>query len=330
MGYTTGGEEKTADKIPLNSTRVEVQFNTEPEWLPVTRIEGKRLPKKEAKTRPDGGKRAVILPDLQLPYIDEQALSVALQIVRDVKPDQIIFIGDALDLSAWSKYIQRPEYAQATRESFTQLYQLLYGLRAENRQAQIVVLEGNHSARIEKNLLMNAQSAFGLKRADQPEGWPVMSVPNLCAFDTLDIEYIPGYPANRFWLNERLQIIHGDLARPNGKSARAIVNRERVSTIFGHTHRIEQASQTSQDYHGGKQHHTFNIGCLCRLDGAVPSLKTGIDGRTGENIPNYMDWAHGLLVVDYQEGDAPFHAQQVHINTFDDYHTRFNGRTYTP
>jgi len=330
MGYTTGGEEKTADKIPLNSTRVEVHFDTEPQWPVVTRIEGKSLPKKEAKTKPDGGKRAVILPDLQLPYVDEKALSVAIQIIQDTKPDQIIFIGDTLDLSAWGRFVQRPEFAEATRESFKQFYNLLYGLREDNRTAQIIVIEGNHEERMNRDLLMNAQSAYGLKRADQPEGWPVMSVPNLCAFDTLDIEYVPGYPANRFWLNERLQIIHGDLARPSGKSARAVVNRERVSTIFGHTHRIEQASQTSQDYHGGKQHQTFNIGTLSLINGGVPSGKSGYDSRTGQTLQNFHDWQHGLMVVDYQEGDKPFHAQQVHINTFDDYNTRFNGKTYQP
>lgn len=318
------------EKHDLSASRFTIEFESEPKWPVVTAIKGNRLPKKEAKTRPDGGKRAVILPDLQFPYVDEQALGVAIQIIQDVKPDQIIFIGDTLDLSAWGKYVQRPEFAEATKHSFKQLYDLLYGLRADNRHSDIIVLEGNHEARMDKDLLLNAQNAYGLKKVTQPEGWPVMSVPNLCDFESLDVEYIPGYPANRYWLNERLQIIHGDLARPSGKSARAVVSRERVSTIFGHTHRIEQASQTSQDYNGGKQHHTFNIGTLSKIDGGVPSVKTGYDTKTGAHIENYMDWQHGLMVVDYQEGDAPFHAQQVHINTFDGYTTRFNGKTYKP
>jgi hypothetical protein len=328
MGYKDADGE--ASSIPLHGTRFEIAFDSEPKWPPVTQIKGERLPKKEAKTRPDGGKRAVIMPDLQLPYVDEKALSVALQVIQDVKPDQIIFIGDTLDLSAWSKYVQRPEFADATRGSFIQLYELLFGLRADNRHAEIIVLEGNHEARMDKDLLINAQHAHGLKKVTEPEGWPVMSVPNLCDFESIDIQYIPGYPANRFWLNERLQIIHGDLARPNAKSAKAVVNRERVSTIFGHTHRRESATATSQDYHGGKQHSTYNIGCLCRLDGAVPSGKTGYDPRTGRNVENYMDWAHGLMVVDYLPGDKPFHAQQVEINTFDGYQTRFNGKFYEP
>lgn len=328
MGFKDNDGE--ASSIPLNGARFEVHFDSEPQWPPVTRIEGKRLPKKEAKTRPDGGKRAVILPDLQLPFVDEQALSIATQIIQDVKPDQIIFIGDTLDLSSWGRFVQRPEFAEATRQSFEQFYQLLYGLRAANRTAEIIVLEGNHEERMQRDLLLNAKAAYGLKKVTDPEGWPVMSVPNICDFESLDIEYIPGYPANRYWLNERLQIIHGDLARPNGKSARAVVNRERVSTIFGHTHRRESATVTSQDYHGGKQHQTYNIGCLARLDGAVPSGKTGYDTRTGKSVQNFMDWQHGLMVVDYQPGNAPFHAQQVEINTFDGYHTRFNGKTYAP
>lgn len=302
----------------------------EPEWLPVQRVESVRLPKREAKTRPDKSKTAVILPDLQVPYHDEQAVSVALQIIKDIKPDKIVLLGDALDLSAWGRYVQRPEYATATQDAIITLHKLLATLRTMNRTAEIVVMAGNHEKRMENMLLQNAQAAYGLKRADQLTNWPVMSVPFLAAFDTLDVEYVDGYPASRYWINERLQVRHGNIARPAGKTVLAVNNDERVSTIFGHIHRIENAWGTKNVYDGGRMNAAWAIGCLCRIDGHVPSTKSAVDQRTMQPIQNYENWQQGFAVVDYEDGDASFNVQQVFINTFTDYETRFRGKVYTP
>ena len=55
-------------------------------------------------------KLAVILPDPQIgyrrddetgeldPFHDEQAISLAMQVVRDLQPDKVVNIGDTLDL----------------------------------------------------------------------------------------------------------------------------------------------------------------------------------------------------------------------------------------
>lgn len=329
MGYTTGeGPERRADKIPLNSTTFEVTFENEPKWPPVTRVESVRLPKRESLKAPQASKNAVILPDLQMPFQSPEAVSVALQIIREVKPDKIILLGDTLDLSAWSKYIQHPEFATATQDAIIQLHQLLVTLRKSCPRAEIIVLAGNHENRMGNTLLQNAQAAYGLKRADQPDGWPVMSVPNLCAFDMLDVEYVDGYPANRYWINERLQVRHGNVARPGGKTAVAIANDEKVSTIFGHIHRIESQFKTVNVYEGGRTSAAYGIGALCRIDGHVPSTKSGINQKTNQPVENYENWQNGFAVVSYQDGDAPFSVEQVYVNTFDKYRTSYRGKVY--
>lgn len=331
MGYTTGeGPERRANKIPLNSTTFEVTFENEPKWPPVTRVESVKLPKRESLKPPEASRSAVILPDLQIPFQSPEAVSVALQIVRDVKPDKVILLGDTLDLSAWSKYLQYPEFATATQDAIIQLHQLLATLRKMCPRAEIVVMAGNHEQRMAKTLLTNAQAAYGLKRADEPEGWPVMSVPNLCAFDMLDVEYIDGYPANRYWINERLQVRHGNVARPGGKTAVAIANDEKVSTIFGHIHRIESQFKTVNVYEGGRTSAAYGIGALCRIDGHVPSTKSGMNQRTNQPVENYENWQSGFAVVGYQDGDSPFNVEQVYINTFQNHETMYRGKKYQP
>jgi len=269
----------------------------------------------------------LILPDLQIPFQDEKALEVALKIVRDVKPDKVIVVGDLLDLSAWSKFLQRPEWALQTQQAVIRAHQLMAEIRQLCPTADIIALEGNHDLRMNTHMQKNAMAAMGLKRADQLEHWPVMSVPYLCAFDTLDIEYISGYPANRYWINENLQVRHGDKVRSNASTAKAISEDERVSTIFGHTHRLETHYKTKQTYDGGKINAAFSPGCLCKIDGSVPGRNTGYD-LDGKTIESYDNWQAGIAVVNYEEGNGSFDVQLLFINTFDGYRTMYNGKIY--
>lgn len=327
MGYKdSDGEAQSHD---LHASKFELLFEHEPLWDTVKRIESVKLPKKEVAPKSDA-RRAVILPDLQIPFQDEKAVEVALKIVRDVKPDKIVLLGDMLDLSAWSKYTQKPEWALQTQDAIVYAHKLLATLRMMCPSAEIVVLAGNHDARMENQMLQNLQAAYRLKRADQLDGYPVMSVPYLCAFDQLDIEYIPGYPANRYWINDRLQARHGSISRNGASTAKAISNDERVSTIFGHIHKLETHYQTKQVREGGRTNAAFSPGCLCKIDGSVPGTNTGYDTRTNQALENYANWQHGLMVVDYEDGDSAFYPQQIFINTFNDYEARYNGKTYRP
>lgn len=314
----------------LHRKRFDVAFDHEPKWPPVTRVESVTLPKKESKKAPETSRTAVILPDIQFPFVDEQALSIALQVLRDVKPDKVILLGDALDLSAWGKYVQMPEWATATQGAIIQLHQLLATIRKIAPTSEIVVMAGNHEARMANHLKNNAMAAYGLKKADDPEGWPVMSVPYLCAFDKLDVDYVDGYPANRYWINERLQVRHGHLVRSGASTARAVSDDERVSTIFGHVHRIETQYKTVNVYDGGRTNFAHTPGCLCRIDGHVPSMKGGTDQRTNQPVQNYENWQQGLSVVNYHDGDNAFNLEQIYINTFQDYETMYRGKTYRP
>lgn len=329
-GYIKNADNEIEYTKPMENhqVRFSVEFDNEPKWPPVNRVESVAIPKREQseKDRLRTSKRAMVLSDLQIPFQDKNAVGVALEALRDYKPDKVVLVGDLLDLSAWSKYIQRPEWATATQEAVNQAHNLLAAIRKLAPTAEIVVLEGNHDKRMENYALNNAQAAFGLKRADQPEGWPVLSVPYLTAMDTLDIEYVSGYPANRYWINKNLQVRHGNIAR-KGNTAVAVAQEERVSTIFGHIHRVETQYLTHHTYDGGKTIGAWSIGCLCDIMGAVPSVKGGVD-LSGRPVPNAENWQQGIAVVDYEDGDGAFSVQPIYINTFMDYSMIVNGRKY--
>lgn len=322
MGYKDAdGEAQSHD---LRAVRFELEFDSEPKWPLPTRVESVKLQRKEPLKETDT-KTCIIFPDVQIPFQDEQALAVALEIMQKVKPDRVVFLGDLLDLSAWGRFIQQPEWATATQGAINRAHQLLAAIRKALPTAEIQVMAGNHEERMPKTLLANARAAYGLKRADSLDGWPVMSVPFLCAFDQLDVEYLPGYPANRIWLNRNLQIRHGMNTRKKGGSSRGALAAEKVSTIFGHDHRISSSITTLTEFDGGKQIHAYGSGCLCRLDGHVPSYHSGKD-LDGAPVEQYEDWQHGFVLATYDESN--FHVEQVPISTFNGYQTMFRGKVY--
>jgi predicted phosphodiesterase len=314
----------------------------QPKWPVIQRAESKIYPvkTKERKVEPGQYQKAVILPDPQIGYLrysdgsieamhDEKAIEVALQIIKDVKPDKVICLGDYLDLAEFSRYEQSPEFAFTSQLAIDYGHKLLATIRATLPYSEIAVIEGNHDARLAKKLKANAMAAFGLRRAEDTTGWPVLSPPYLMAFDQLGVEYVEGYPAGKYWINERLQLIHGHIVRSNGSTAAALAKQENVSTITGHIHRIEAHYDTQNIYKGGRTNAAFSPGCLCRIDGAVPSAKGGnrLDGRP---VRNFENWAQGLAVVNYETGDGPFHYEQIYINTFENYRTMYRGKVYTP
>jgi hypothetical protein len=308
---------------PLYGLQLEADpVKFQPAWPLATRVESAKLTRREPLKQKDL-KTCMVFPDVQIPFESKEALDVALQVMANVKPDRVVFLGDILDLSPWSKYVQQKEFADATQAAIVSAHQLLASIRKALPAAQIQVMAGNHEERLPKQLLQNAREAYGLKRADSLDGWPVMSVPYLCAFDRLDVDYIPGYPANRLWLNPNLQIRHGSRTGKKGAGARANVAAEKISTISGHDHRLSSHSSTINTYEGAQQIHAYGAGCLCRLDGHVPSVWQGRD-LDGQPIKQYEDWQNGFVIATYDENN--FHVEQVPIGL--DHKAMFRGKIY--
>lgn len=290
--------------------------------------------------KPHAGKTAVILPDPQIgyrfyqdtqeydPFHDQRAMDVALAVVERIRPDKVIFLGDYLDLPTFGKYEQEATFARTTQKSIDVGYQYLATIRAMLPLAEIVLLEGNHDRRLEKLVTRNAMEAFGLRRADDIGGWPVLSLPHLLRLSELGVSYVGGYPAGAYWINDRLKCIHGSIVRSSGSTAKAVVDEERVSVIFGHIHRIETQYKTSGTREGGRTRLAHTPGCLCRIDGAVPSYKGSTD-LSGRPVEHYENWQQGLSVVSYEDGDGPFSIESVFINTMDEYRTTYGNTLFS-
>jgi hypothetical protein len=163
---------------------------------------------------------------------------------------------------------------------------------------------------MEKFVMINAASAWGLKRANIDE-LPVMSIPYLLRLDEIGVEYIDAYPAGAYWLTENLRAIHGNKVRSGGSTAAAYTNADpHISTIFGHVHRQELQSKTVFNRDGAIKSVAVSPGCLCRVDGAVPSVNgsTHIDGKSAQYFEN---WQQGVTVVTIEDNQAFFELVQI-------------------
>lgn len=273
----------------------------------------------------NGWRTAVVLPDPQIgfrqlsdgsldPFHDERAMDVALQIVAEVKPDKIVNAGDLLDLPAQSRYAQRPEWQHTTQHAIDRAHRFLAQQRATVPNAEIELMEGNHDKRLPDFILRNAMASFGLRRANLPDDWPVMTVPFLLRLDELEVKYVDGYPAAESWINDRLVVRHAPKKmNSSGSSAARSIEDERVSSLFAHIHRLEMTHRTRPKRGGFAQTLAASVGCLCRIDGAVPGYNSATDSF-GRPLLTYPDnWQNGCAVVHYQQGDAPFTVDLIPI-----------------
>jgi metallophosphoesterase superfamily enzyme len=331
------GDDGEPRVIDLHGIEFVPTFADGPQWPVIQPGPTIKLPAAPRQARPLVGFRTCVIgPDIQFGYYhgangelvpihDEAALSIFLAYVADTQPDEIVLVGDNLDLAEFGKYRLTPAFQGTTQATIDRATRFCAELRARAPRARIRWIAGNHEERLPNFILDNAAAAFGIKVGETPDSWPVMSVPFLCQFDRYSIEYLPGYPASKVWINDRLRVIHGHKVKSSGSTAHAYLATEKTSVIFGHIHRREYAARSREDHDGVKEIMAASPGCLCRVDGVVPSTKGGMD-LEGRPVPTTEDWQQGFAVVRYEPGDGRFTYTNVAIH---DGWAMVDGREYT-
>lgn len=280
---------------------------------------------KERSGKGTGWKKCVILPDIQFgyrrlldgtldPFHDERACDIAIQVIERERPDLVILLGDLLDLAPVGRHRFEAGFAMTVQPALERAYRFLAKVAA--LAGEVRLLSGNHDERIQHYITDNAIHAFGLKKAGAvPEAWPVMSIPYLLNLEELGIEYVGAYPAGATYINDKLACIHGaKIGNRNRTAAQLVVEDEQVSVIYGHTHKRALAAKTRNSRGEPKFAVAYSPGCLCRIDGGVPSVKGGVDAF-GRPIKSWEDWQQGIAVIQYMDtpDDYRFHIEEIPI-----------------
>ncbi|MFE4229147.1 hypothetical protein ACFRJ8_14805 [Arthrobacter sp. NPDC056886] len=239
------------------------------------------------------------------PFHDEAAMGVFIQAATQLQPDKIQILGDFLDLASQGRFAQEAAFAQTTQEALNAGHLFLAKLRAACPDAEIVVIEGNHDKRMQNFIEANAVAAFGLKRAGLPDSWPVMSLPYLLRLDELNVQYVDAYPAATDWDNDTTRNTHGTKANSRGSTtSQYVFELPHLNTWAGHTHRVEITYRSVMGARGeAVESYSANPGCLCRVDGAVPSVNgaIGADGTPARIVEN---WQQGFGLAYYNDTES--------------------------
>ena len=268
--------------------QIRASFLRIPGWASVE-IKAHKLPR-VVRSGPES--RAMFVPDTQhgfrrqddgsmVPMHDEAACQLAVEAARLWKPHVIYLLGDHLDLAAWSLKFSRPRNVMwTTTETLQAVHDWIAGFRKACPSARIIYLEGNHENRIHRAVLERIGEAEGLRAALADR--PVLSIPNLLALDSLDVEYMGPYGAESVLWN-RVGVSHGT---KHGQRVGQLLSKRLPSSTYswvqGHDHKM--AIGTRAIHEKGEVRHITGMcpGTLSRVDGTVPGVT---------NRPN---WSQGI------------------------------------
>lgn len=258
--------------------------------------------------------------DAQLEFGDPIALANFQTAVRETQPDNIVFVGDMIDLPALSKYPQRQEWVGSTQRGIDTYSAYLAQTRANAPNANIYVVHGNHEQRLVNFIERQASDLSGLRRA--MGGQAILSIGFLARYDELEVQAIDGYPNGTLWLEDNLKFVHGTNAKTGGSNAARYLSTEMETTIYGHTHRQELAFRTRATRLGSYTVAAASPGSLCARDGTVPGVYFTPDAE-GNTVKKANNWQAGLLQIHHE---GPHH--EITPVQFTDRGFLLNGKRY--
>lgn len=238
-------------------------------------------------------------------FHDQDAMDLFAEVCRIEQPESIVILGDFLDLPSQGRWAQEAGFARTTQMALDAGHAWLATLRFVAPDARIVLIEGNHDKRMQTHIETNALASVGLKRANMPESWPVMSIQNLLRLDDIGVEYQDAYPAAAYWDDEQTRNIHGTKSNSKGSTTSQYSQAlPHISTWVGHTHRAEITYKTVIGARGDRlDTYTANPGCLCRTDGTVPGVHGALHAD-GSSAWIVEDWQQGFGSLLYGSGQA--------------------------
>lgn len=236
----------------------------------------------------------IIIGDAHVPFQDNDVVRVVMKLIRRLRPDNVIMNGDMLDCVQLSRFNHAPLEPSSLGAHVVELGKLI---TAVQKYANVIYIEGNHEARVQKYINDNAPELHGL-----------IDVESLINNELrAPIQYVRTVPTESMleW-HDDLLIGHFNIARKyTCYTAKALIERFQTNIVQGHTHRLGEYSLRTW----GGNLRGFEGGCLCNLD------------------PEYVmhpNWCNGALVYTRDGG-----AWNIEITSIVDGECIFRGSTYS-
>lgn len=226
----------------------------------------------------------IVFNDTHFPFQDDKCIDLLLECGARMKPDGYIILGDLIDFYSLSTFDKDPERLNNLQYDIDTAASFLCTLRATNKKAQIVYLEGNHEKRLQKFLW----------RHPEINSLRSMNVEGLLELDRFNIQYIgaKGRRAAKYKIGD-MHFYHGSIVRKHsGYSAKAMQDKYGVTLMHGHTHRDGKYTIRTEAGHFA----AWENYCLCQLDA---------------EYVDFANWTQGFSLITFA-GKRPY-VEQIAI-----------------
>lgn len=196
--------------------------------------------------------KVLILPDVHVPYHDEEALGAVENLMRGENFDELVILGDLIDAYSISSFDKdtRKENLQVELDVAKKF---LKKWRSIFLDKKITLLEGNHEHRL-KRLLMKNPGLLGLE---------ALKIENLLGLKELEIDFYPYMEPYR--VGDSV-FVHGKAVSKHScySGKRTLMDGGFKNVFMGHTHRAGMFFKTG---FGGRRR-AIECGHLCDVDQA--------------------------------------------------------------
>lgn len=232
-----------------------------------------------------------VINDVHIPNADSKVLELCLSFLKrkEIKIDEIILNGDIVDCNILSVFDRSPYSPSSIDLEIEELEKFIKEL--QKITPKITYISGNHEDRVRRYIWKNE----AIHKLGQDRGIQVskLSFDTLYGLDKLGVKYLDY--GDGVWLG-KLWCTHGDVIRKHaGYGARGMFEKQGVSTISGHSHRVGRYSHTNR----GGSYASWENGCLCSLN---PEYLKGVP-----------DWQQAFAIVHVSDKTKMFNVQQIDI-----------------
>lgn len=240
-------------------------------------------------------KLALIIPDTHVPYHDERAYQLMLNVAKDLELDEIVILGDFADFYAVSSHGKHPLLMHTLKEEVEQVNSKLDQLDLLFPKAKKYFIEGNHEYRLARYLYNVAPALFG-----------VTETKTLFNLNKRPLWHFLEYGPSQLHsvLGSHLKARH----EPLGSSAKASAAKSLCSLVYGHIHRLEESHIVGIE---GTNHVNFSVGWL------GDKRQDLIYGY----VKGHHQWQLGFGLAYVDQETRYFYHQKIHILV--------NGRSYS-
>lgn len=229
---------------------------------------------KISSMKKEGRKKILIVPDIHFPEQDERALEILFHVMKEDQFDEIVQLGDMLDMYPISSFSKDPEkVGLGLRNEIVMARAFLEKVRKLQPKAKITLLKGNHEARFDRYVIDKAPGLAHL-----------FDYRDLLGLKDLKIDY-----NDSIYKIGRLHLMHGTLVRAHSAySCKSHFDKYNMSIIHGHTHRMGAYYKTNLE----TTYTVQEMGCLCQLNPEYTKDKGVTDWQQGFGIV-YIDKKSG-------------------------------------